>query len=230
MPVFSRSACEALEIRACVMFCVSCLHVSRVFRVFSCLLCPVIVSSCLTLVAFCVHAFIVLFSSLVQIMSKLVAFVKDFEAAGFSREDAMREWERELEEKRQQRELEEKRQQRELEEKRQQLEEKRQQLEEKRQQRIMELLKNNSLPADQRAQLVAALVAPGEGLCMTIVLLFLVVLAHPSHFVFCWGQESWAAMEVMVAVLVTKVTCFEMCSETVHMFNCDNMFPPWCDA
>jgi ABC-type uncharacterized transport system ATPase subunit len=81
-------------------------------------------------------------------MSRLVAFVNELKAAGFSREDAMREWERELEEKRQERELEEKRQEREL--------------EEKRQERIMQLSINTSLPNDQRVQLVAALAHPGE--------------------------------------------------------------------
>jgi hypothetical protein len=88
-----------------------------------------------------------------------MASLKDLIDLGFSKEAALAHWDQ-REEKRQQRELEEKRQQRELEDKRQQRE---LELEDKRQQGIFELLKDKSLPLDERAKLIAALGAPGEG-------------------------------------------------------------------
>jgi hypothetical protein len=70
-----------------------------------------------------------------------MASLKDLIDLGFSKEAALAHWDQ-REEKRQQRELE---------------------LEDKRQQGIFELLKDKSLPLDERAKLIAALGAPGEG-------------------------------------------------------------------
>jgi hypothetical protein len=86
-----------------------------------------------------------------------------------------------LEEKRQQREAEEKRLERELEEKR---------LEDKRQQRMFELLKDKSLPFDERTLLIAALGAPGEAAYFCVMDGLLCSSSRALLFFVCRSQHS----------------------------------------
>jgi hypothetical protein len=95
-------------------------------------------------------------------MSKLAAFVEELKSAGVSREDAMREWqrEREAEEKRAEREekraeREEKRAEREAEEKRAERE-----AEEKRQVRLLQLFERTT-SSEERALVLQAFAANG---------------------------------------------------------------------
>jgi hypothetical protein len=86
-----------------------------------------------------------------------------------------------FEEKRQQREAEEKRLERELEEKR---------LEDKRQQRMFELLKDKSLPFDERTLLIAALGAPGEAAYFCVMDGLLCSSSRALLFFVCRSQHS----------------------------------------
>jgi hypothetical protein len=97
---------------------------------------------------------------------------------------------REAEEKRLERELEEKRLEREAEEKRleRELEEKR--LEDKRQQRMFELLKDKSLPFDERTLLIAALGAPGEAAYFCVMDGLLCSSSRALLFFVCRSQHS----------------------------------------
>jgi hypothetical protein len=106
-------------------------------------------------------------------MSKLAAFVEELKSVGVSREDAMREWqrEREAEEKRAERDVEEKRAEREAEEKRaereaeerraeREAEERRAEREEKRQVRLLQLFERTT-SSEERALVLQAFAANG---------------------------------------------------------------------